>query len=180
MAFFGGIIAFTIALITFAITMHISRKEGEEATKKTFKAWLIVIGLVICIPLLLFALSPLWTEISVSKKDNRGTYIIDREMFKGKQADWQYNHYRFEIKEDNTFLFYVTDKEKIIKTYKGYVTFHAPHVSTRIAIHMNEPSHHILESNPTLYRDIWSFYYVFESKHYGNMFFKKGEWKKID
>lgn len=180
MAMFGGLFLLLTLILVFVIMMIANRKKSQAEINHILKAWLIVMGILISLPLLAFLISPLWTQMTVSQSDNYGEYVIDRELFKGKQADWQYNHYRFEIKEDNTFLFHVTNKEKIVKTYKGYVTFHAPHVSSRIAIHMNEPRHHIIESNPTLCRDIWSFQYIFESKYYGNMFFTKGEWEEID
>jgi amino acid transporter len=180
MGFFAGIIGFFIILIAFAITMIANKNKSAEEEKNIFKAWKIIVIAFIGLVALLYTLSFLTRQMTVSEDDTYSEYIIDRDMFKGKQADWQYDHYRFEIKKDKTFLFHVTDKEKVLRTYTGYVTFHAPHVSSRIAIHMDLPTYHIIETNPTLYRDIWSFYYVFESKYYGNMFFKKGKWEPIE
>jgi len=180
MAMFGGLFLFLTLILVFVIIMIANRKKSQAEINHILKAWLIVIGILISLPLLAFLISPLTTKMIVDPSDIYGEYVIDREMFKGKQTDWQYDHYRFEIKKDNTLLFYVTDKEKILKTHKGHVTFLAPYASSRIVIHINQPRHHILESNPTMYREIWSFYYVFESKYYGNMFFKKGEWEEID
>jgi hypothetical protein len=109
-----------------------------------------------------------------------GNYIIDRSKYPGKQADWQYNHYRFKITEDNKIFFYITEKENIIKTIEGKVEFTEYGYSPHLKIHINEPRFHILKENPTLYREIWSFYYVFESEKYKNVFFTKGNWKPID
>jgi hypothetical protein len=118
------------------------------------------------------------TKVTVGKI--YGNYIIDRNKYPGKQADWQYNHYRFKITEDNKIFFYITEKENIIKTIEGKVEFteygHSPHLK----IELEEPKFHILQENPTLYREIWSFYYVFESDKYKNVFFTKGNWKSID
>ncbi len=182
-AFFG--LLFLILILTISvigiIVLSIGQKELPAETRKRNKEWKIAFVIVILIPILLFLIHYIFfTPMIVDRSDNYGEYVIDRDVFKGKQADWQYNHYRFEIKEDNTFLFYVTEKEKIIKTYKGTVTFIAPRgKSVCIFIDMNEPRHHILEQHPTMYRNIWSFYYVFKSKYYGNMFFRKGTWKEI-
>ena len=132
------------------------------------------------IPFLLAIVSFFTSKKEVEKDDIYGEYIIDREKCAGKQADWQYNHYRFKITEDNKIFFYITEKENIIKTIEGKVEFteysHSPHLK----IELEEPKFHILQENPTLYREIWSFYYVFESEKYKNVFFTKGNWKPID
>ncbi|MCK6606909.1 MAG: hypothetical protein L6Q46_01245, partial [Flavobacterium sp.] len=59
----------------------------------------------------------------VEKENIIGDYIIDRTKCSVKQADWQYNHYRFKITEDDKIYFYITNKEQIIKTIKGNVTY---------------------------------------------------------
>ncbi len=109
--------------------------------------------------------------------DIRGAYIIDRDQFPGKQADWQYNHFRFEITDDDRFVFYETDKEKIIHTYRGHIEYNETYKTPRIKLLFNNERHHIIADNPTLYRNTWSFYYVFHSEKFGNVFFKKGEWE---
>ncbi|NRF37488.1 hypothetical protein [Pedobacter foliorum] len=45
---------------------------------------------------------------------------------------------------------------------------------------MKLPTHHIMDGDPTIYRDTWSFYLVFNSPKFGNMFFKKGAWEPLD
>ncbi len=55
----------------------------------------------------------------LDKEDYYGTYIIDRDFFKGKQADWQYNHFRFEIRENDSIYFYIRRKNKLIKFTKA-------------------------------------------------------------
>jgi len=44
---------------------------------------------------------------------------------------------------------------------------------------MQQPTHHIVTSNPTTYRSAWSFYLVFESPKFNNVYFKKGQWTPI-
>ena len=76
-------------------------------------------------------------------------YIINRDYFKGEQTDWQYNHFRFEITEEDSVFFYVTEKEKILKTFRGNIKTTTPYSSARLIIEMEQPTHHIFTSNPT-------------------------------
>lgn len=123
---------------------------------------------------------PLFTKKVLEKSDFYGEYIIDRSYFPGKQADWQYNNFRFEIKENDAIYFYVTDKKIILKTYKGKFSTKKTFTSERPKFKMQTPNHHILTTNPTVYREIWDFYLVFNSPKFKNMYFRKGKWKAID
>jgi hypothetical protein len=172
---FGAFLLYTIIRIIIALI-----NKDRQTIIRLFKSWGIIGLIIIGIPLLFTVLKPLSSKMIVNENDTRGKYIINREMFSGKQADWQYNHFRFEITNNDKFLFHITENEKIIKTIEGHVTYHSPWESVRFKIHLNKSKHHILKYTPTLYRDIWSFYYVFHSEKFGNMFFKKGEWRQID
>jgi hypothetical protein len=132
------------------------------------------------LPFLIMILNFFNSKTQLDKEDIYGNYIINREKCAGKQADWQYNHYRFKITEDDKIFFYITEKENILKTIEGTVSYNIGYASPHIELNFEEPKFHILIENPTLYREIWTFYYVFESSKYGNMFFTKGKWKKID
>jgi len=116
----------------------------------------------------------------LEKEDYYGEYIVNRDYFPGKQADWQYNSFRFEIKENDSIYFYKTDKDKILKTYTGTISTTKPYNSERLLINVVEPKHHILTSYPTTYRSTWGFYLVFYSPKFNNVYFKKGNWKPID
>ena len=116
----------------------------------------------------------------LDKEDYYGEYVINREYFKGKQTDWQYNHFRFEIMKNDSIYFYEIENETILKTYKGKISTTEPYNSARLIINMAQPTHHILTSNPTTYRSAWNYYLVFKSPKFHNMFFKKGKWKSID
>jgi len=61
----------------------------------------------------------LTAKTELEKKDYYRNYIVNRDYFQGKQADWQYNSFRFEIKENDSIYFNITNKEKILKRYKG-------------------------------------------------------------
>lgn len=126
-----------------------------------------------------FFFSLLNSKMEVTKEDFYGTYVVDRNYFKGENADWQYNHYRFEITNDDELNLYITDESKVLKVYKRKVQFIQGSASPHLKI-INENPNFILESEPTLYRNSWSFYLVFKTKPYSNMFFKKGGWEPIN
>lgn len=122
----------------------------------------------------------LTSKTKLDRDDYYGEYVINRDYFKGKQTDWQYNHFRFEITNKDSIFFYVTDEEKILKTYRGIINTTTPYSSARLIIEMEKPTHHILTSNPTTYRSAWDFYLVFKSPKFYNVFFKKGKWNPIE
>ncbi len=66
------------------------------------------------------------------------------------------------------------------ETYKGKISTLTPHESARLVIEMQKPTHHILTTNATIYRQVWDFFMVFNSPKFHNMYFRKGEWKKIE
>jgi hypothetical protein len=115
----------------------------------------------------------------LEKRDYYGEYIVNRDYFPGLQADWQYNNFRFEIKDNDSIFFYVTNKEKILKTYRGTITTTKPYSSERLIINMEQPTYHVITSNPTTHRSAWNFYLVFYSPKFNNVYFKKGQWKLL-
>ncbi|GAA4359445.1 hypothetical protein GCM10023185_26060 [Hymenobacter saemangeumensis] len=119
----------------------------------------------------------LTTKKQLKKQDFYGQYIINRSYFPGRQANWQYDSFRFEIKKNDSLYFYVLQRGKIAQTYKGAISTLKPYSSHRLVVQMNQPTHHVMESNPTIYRDAWGFYLVFNSPRFGNMFFIKGSWE---
>lgn len=138
-----------------------------------------LIGIAVLIGLF-WILNLLTSKTVLSPNDYHGSYIINRDYFSGKQSDWQYNHFRFMITEEDSIYFYETKHEKIINTYKGTVSFTKNSRSTRLILKSLEPEHHVLSRNPTTYRDTWNFYLVFNSPKFYNMYFKKGNWKPIE
>jgi hypothetical protein len=140
--------------------------------------WLGIFGLIFLAGLT----REVTSKTELEKDDYYGEYVVNRDYFEGKQTDWQYDHFRFEITDNDSIFFYVTDKEKILKTYRGTIKTTDPrnYHSERLIIEMEEPTHHILTSNPTTYRSAWDFYLVFKSPKFYNVFFEKGKWKPID
>ncbi len=138
--------------------------------------WLSIFGLII----LSIIIQAYNAKILLKKEDYYGEYTVDRRFFKGKQADWQYNTFRFDIKNNDTLYFHVTENDRILRTYTGSITTVKINDTERLVINMLKPNYHILASNPTIYRNNKGFFLVFNSSRYGNMFFKKGKWKPID
>lgn len=95
-------------------------------------------------------------------------------MFKGKNADWQYEYFDFEITSNDEFIFFeYFDSGKIKSVHKGKVNYIEGYASPHLKITNLNPEHQIVDKEPLLVRGNWSFYYVFKSKIFGNMFFKK-------
>ncbi len=115
--------------------------------------WGGILGLI----LISFILRPFTTQKKLSKKDFYGNYIVDRHFFPGRQAGWQYNHFRFSIKRNDSIYFHVTDGKRILKTYRGHISTLDHYVSARLVVEMTPPIHHIVASSPTIHRSAWSF-----------------------
>ena len=133
--------------------------------------WACVIALFILVKVY----SLFFDKKDFKREDIYGKYRIDKTKFPGRQANWQYAHYRFEITKNDSFLFYITDKERIIKTYRGKIMF-VPEYKARIVVLIDSPQCSLIESEPTLYRTRFTFYYVFHSARYNNVFFRKEDW----
>ncbi len=140
--------------------------------------WLGVFVLMLLSVLIQFFTS----KMCLDKSDYQGEYVVKREFFAGEQADWQYNHFRFEITKQDSIFFYETEGQEILKMHKGTVQTTDPsrYPSARLKVKMEEPIHHLLQHNPTTYRGSWSFYLVFESDKFGNVFFHQGKWEPLD
>lgn len=175
---------FNFAMIFIVLPLSVLLFLIWFISKKNIFGIIIIVlwGAVIFLVLLSFILKPFYEKIKLEKEDYYGEYVVNREYFAGEQSDWQYNHYRFEIKENDSIYFYVTDENKVIKTFKGIIETTDKNVynSARLILKMNEPTHHIVSENPTTYRDIWNFYLVFHSSKYSNMFFIKDNWEPIE
>lgn len=138
--------------------------------------WFIIFILVLAAQIMRW----LTAKTVLEKKDYYGEYTVNRDYFRGKQSDWQYEHFRFEIKQNDSIYFYVTDGATVLKTYRGNITTTKPDHSERLIIHMEQPTHHIIMDNPTIYRKAWSFYLVFHSPLFYNIYFKKEKWKPLE
>lgn len=170
--FLVAVSPFVLWLVSYGIT---NKKSliGKSILLFSSLVFFLLLGLIIN--------SALSQKMILEKGDYYGEYIINRNYFKGKQADWQYEHFRFKISKNDSIYFYLTNKDKIIKTYTGKIETSNPYShSERLILRMGGPSHHILSENPTTYRMPWHFILVFKSPKFNNMYFKKGKWKPIE
>jgi len=110
------------------------------------------------------------TPIRLKKTDIIGDYQIDTTFFSGTNSKWQYDHYRFTITPTDSIIFYVTNKDIIIKTFKEKVRYSSG--APDLWKVQNDTTYHVIKYPPTLYRGHDKFYYVFKSDYYGNMFFR--------
>jgi len=117
------------------------------------------------------------TPMKVDAVDIYGEYEIDRSMFPGPNADWQYETYRMEITRADELKLHQMKEGRVIATYTVPVKMLRQYSNTRLKLEPgNEPRHHMLRKSPIMIRHPWSFYYVFNSPHYGNMYFRKTDW----
>ncbi len=167
---------FTLLVLTGILLLVSWQTKNKIYKKIAVYIWFGLFGLLI----LGIIINRLTDKKELKKKDYYGEYIVNRNYFPGRQADWQYNNFRFEIKNNDSIYFYVTDKEKILKTFCGTISTTNTWSSERLIINMKQPMHHIMTSNPTTYRSAWSYYLVFHSPKFNNVYFKKGHWLPLD
>ena len=87
---------------------------------------------------------------------------------------------RFYIASNGKISFYVTDKARIIKTFRGQVSTVKPYSSARLVLSMEQPTYHVVADNPTTYRSRSGFRLVFYSPEFNNVYFKKREWEPLN
>jgi hypothetical protein len=168
-----------ILIITWIITYWKYKKH--IAGKILLAFWGLFIGGIV----LLYFTESYFRPAILTNEDIYGSYIVDKEKFPGKQADWQYENFRLRITNNNLILESRID-DNIWKSEEVKISFSSgyfdldkeEYCNRKIRIHSDSTNHHIIRDNPTLYRESFNnFYYVFESVKFGNMFFRKGEWK---
>ena len=158
-----------ILLVGWAVTQHKAFKWAVLAL------WLTIFSLGATFAVV----AALKTPRNLAKSDYYGWYVIDREYFPGRQADWQYNSLRFRITPSDSIYFYLADKERIVKVFRGRISTNEVYVSQRLTLHMAQPTYHVVADNPTTYRSTWNFHLVFHSAKFNDVYFKKGEWRPL-
>lgn len=112
--------------------------------------------------------------ILLTKQDIIGEYRIDKTLYPGKNANWQYKHFKFYITDKDSILFvFMREKEIPLAIFKHKINYSdGPPALWKI---IADSTNHILKNQPILYRGHERFYYVFHSEKFGNMFFRKVE-----
>lgn len=134
--------------------------------------FLAFLGLVISLGIYGKITSPM----NVDRNEVIGTYHVDRDMFAGEEADWQYEHFTLTIGEHDTVILRSKDMHGTWHTFKRPlipVVDGAYSYLWRFPTEGDSTVHHILSNTPTLHRQQWGFYYSFRSPRFGNVFFRK-------
>jgi Mn2+/Fe2+ NRAMP family transporter len=95
-----------ISIIIFILEIIFKKRIFRQLNKALWILFLLT-------PFILALASIFTNKKTVEKEDLYGNYIIDRDKCSGKQADWQYNHYRFKITEDNKFSFMLQKRKTL-------------------------------------------------------------------
>ncbi|MDI9879462.1 hypothetical protein [Flectobacillus longus] len=156
-----------------------------DLTKKKIYIWLLVmlwgvVGIIYLFSRRSFLQEEKLVNFPIEKKHYYGSYVIAREFFSGDQVDWQYDHFRFEIKDNDSIYFHQTNGATVNKTYRGKISTIKLDTNENLVLQMDAQTHHILKTNPRLYLKDNELFLVFKSKKYHNVYFKKGEWKEIE
>lgn len=129
--------------------------------------WMVPFGLI---SVLVFS-SWFFGLTNVDKEKIIGKYAVDERFYPGSNADWQKKHYRFEVRPNDTFVFFERLADGSEKEYTGRIKWANERVE-KWSISMDSP-HHVVPKHPVLFREQFGFYYVFKTKKFGNMFFRK-------
>lgn len=165
-----------LGILSLILVVAYLRTKKSKYILSLIGVWSVLVMLGVTISFIKWAF---FTKTRLGPDDYQGEYIIDRTMFPGPDADWQYNHFRFVIRDDDSLFFYRTNGEEVLETYRGVARTTILGDSRRLILQLDNWDGS-LDLNPTTYRDVWSFYLVFHSKFYHNMYFVKGKWRRID
>ncbi len=168
----SGVIALTWLLLTPA-----------ENKAKTVKWIARLYGLGFLALMGLFGLAhwadALRTPIQPCRTDLIGVYRVDRDMYPGPQANWQYEHHRILITEQDSLILEILKNGKVLKrfarAFEPVPVSGLRHFRWQFADDNDSLYHHIIATEPIMIRSHSSFYYVFPSNRYGNMFLRKVE-----
>ena len=168
MGFGFNLIGFPLLIVsTVGLLIYFAATENKTALKILGSVWIvaIVVGATSLIR------EHYQTPLRLTKQEIIGNYRIDKRFYPGKNTDWQYDHYRFTITPTDSIYFYLTNKNTILKTFKGKLKYSSgPPDLWSI---QSDTTYHVIKYRPLLHRGNRKFYYVFHSDIYGNMFFRK-------
>jgi energy-coupling factor transporter transmembrane protein EcfT len=177
-----------LVLIQFILAYFFKKEiKIKYALKVIFFTPIVVVILGFII---LFLIEFMKSPMHVSKRKLNGNYSIDKEMFKGKNANWQHAHYELNVK-DYVMTLKIKDNGHVIKEYSqalkpintnkhSFFNFHGNYYGDNNTdeielknIITDSINHHMLRYNPRLLVEPFQFYIVLRSTKYGNMYFIK-------
>ena len=171
--YLGPAILVLLALYIIYILVFTLLFIGAKGKLKTRRFCLIAIAVppigVICFGLMLSAYAA-FMDNPITQDRIVGTYRVDSSFYPGANSDWQAQHFYFEVRNDDRFIFYEKLADGRYKTVEGRVEWYNASPD-KFRIVMAKP-HALIDELPTLYRGNRKFYYVFNSK-FGNIFWRK-------
>ena len=171
MPFFSILISLTLllALISHSVVLVFRYRQTKNIfhIKKIAIIWLTPVVFFGSIIFVLWLNKP----IPITKDRILGSYEIDTSFYPGANSQWQKKYFRFEVTNDDHFVLYERQEDNSEREYLGKVLWDMGPPS-KWSIKMEAP-HHVVDEHPVLYRSNKRFYYVFNSKRFGNMFFRK-------
>lgn len=170
----GLVILFLLLLMASAVgTLIYYLAPGKSQEKSWWKSiFFTLVGMIAILGIVSLCTTPM----NVQAKDIYGSYVIDRSIFPGPDALWQYEKYSFKINKKNELVFRENRSDGQTVQCRIKVEILTQYVNDRLKLSDAYTCHHVVSSSPTMYRSPWSFTYVFESPVYGNMFFRKVRW----
>lgn len=118
-----------ILICTFIIALIVKSLKNNISWRSTIITTFLVPISVLILVVIYFQLNDFFTKpMKVEFSDIDGDYIINTDLFKGKNTNWQYDHYWIRIAKDTLYL-NIMDNNKLIKTYKKNIghTFRNKH-----------------------------------------------------
>ena len=108
------------------------------------------------------------SKVKPARDDVIGVYQVDRDFYPGKQADWQYETYELEVTETHLIV-----RDSRASREWRYIVHWFADPEYRWTFASEDPRHHLVAEGPAIYRERFGYYYVFRSRLYGNVFFRK-------
>jgi len=113
----------------------------------------------------------LYSYFPITKDRIVGEYEIDTSFYRGTNAEWQKEHFKFEITSEDKFIFFEKLADGSYKKTEAEVEWYRNSPPMLFRLILKSP-HELIDTYPALYRGNRKFYYVFETK-FGNMFYRK-------
>ena len=157
----------TPLLLLFWIYQYITKKEHFPLF-----VLLWIWGVCIFLVTIAYFINPLFKPMEVNQNDNFGTYEVIDNIYDVNQSKWQHDNYEIAINKDYYLRIYkLMPNRKILDSVRFEFTGSS---NNRIKLFTNPNHYHIIADSPALYRKNFNnFYYVFKSRKFGNVFFRK-------
>lgn len=155
-------------IIPFSIYLLLLLGVSVGLLKSRTKSLAFILFALISIPFVIIGTSWLNSPVNLEKQDIIGQYEIAQSIYPESQADWQYRTYTLDVTPTELIVY----DSRTEKTWKSPITW-LNLTDYRWKFANDSSRHHIIQDGPAIYRTDFSYYYVFKSPLYGNVFFRK-------